>query len=357
MTGSVLILLAISPPSSAGSTGLPDVAILAIAEQSFTEGTALRHDSAKARPAFARSAIAYDELWQRGFHGPELALNRAHAHQLAGDLPGAIAALHEGMAVSRWNRPLQVALEDARSAVGYPLIGDLASQCRPTSSPTIGNRMSPAEAWSIAALLWLLACGGMARFVMTRAMWWLFFAGLAVAVHWHSWAVPGSRIAVNNNGKTPIRLLIVTDDVLLRTGTRMGMETPGSLPGADWSPSSLAALKFGNCGAGEAGSRFDWRAGLLGGSPKQRWESAHGEPAEGEGRPFAITVAAFGLEERVVSALRVSHGDEYSTAINHARCQFFLQRSPGLSVVAVLGRSPRSHGRCIFAHCLHHLDI
>jgi hypothetical protein len=217
MTGSLLILFAISPISSPGSAGLSDVAILAIAEQSFAEGTALRNDSAKARPAFARSAIGYDELWQRGYRNPDLTLNRAHAHQLAGDLPGAIAALHEGLAVARWSRPLQVALEDARSAVGYPLIGDLASQCRPTSSPTIGNRMSPAEAWSIAALLWLLACGGMARFAMIRAGWWLIFTGLAMV----ALALLGSvwlQDYRQRQRETADPLLIVTDDVFLSKG-------------------------------------------------------------------------------------------------------------------------------------------
>src|SRR5579859_6325628 len=112
MTGSLFVLIALSPASSKSSAGLPEEVLLTIAEQSFAEGTALRHDSVKARPAFARSAIAYDELWQRGFHGPELTLNRAHAHRLSGDLPGTIAAIHEGLAATRWSRPLQVALED-----------------------------------------------------------------------------------------------------------------------------------------------------------------------------------------------------------------------------------------------------
>jgi hypothetical protein len=184
MTGSLFILLAVAPFTSPGSAGLSEGALLAIAEQSFAEGVSLRQDSARARPAFARSAIAYDELWELGYRNPELTLNRAHAHQLAGDLPKAIAALHEGLEVTRWNRPLQVALEDARSAVGYPLTGDLSSQCRPKIAPSISNRMSPAEAWSIAAVLWLLACGGAARFHR---------------LYLHSSAASGFRITDINN--------------------------------------------------------------------------------------------------------------------------------------------------------------
>jgi hypothetical protein len=182
MTSSILIVIAVVPLFSSGSAGLTDEATLAIAEQSFAEGVALRNDSLKAHPAFARSAIGYDELWQRGYHDPDLALNRAHAHQLAGDLPGAIAALQEGLAAARWNRALQIALENARGAVDYPLGGDLANQCRPTALPTIGSRMSPIEGWATAAFLWMLTCGGIARFAMTRARLWLMSTGWAIVL-------------------------------------------------------------------------------------------------------------------------------------------------------------------------------
>jgi hypothetical protein len=217
MTGSIFILLAVSPLSSPGSSGLSDTAVLAIAEQSFAEGVALRNDSAKARPIFARSAIGYDELFERGYRSPEISLNRAHAHQLAGDLPGAIAALHEGLEAARWSRPLQVALEDARSVVGYPLSGDLASQCRPASPLAISNRMSPTEAWSIVAMLWLLACGGIARFAMTRIGGWLIFAGMAASALlllgglWLQDYRLRQRVDADP-------LLIVADDVFLRKG-------------------------------------------------------------------------------------------------------------------------------------------
>ena len=73
----------------------------------------------------------YDVLWNQGFRTPELALNRARAHRLAGNLPRAIAALHEGLAVTRFSRALQVELEDARAAVQFPLDGELAAQCKP----------------------------------------------------------------------------------------------------------------------------------------------------------------------------------------------------------------------------------
>jgi len=210
-------LLLTASATNASSPASPDTEVLATAERAFAEGTAKRDDSANARPAFARAAAAYDELWQRGHRDPDLALNRAHARRLAGNLPGAIAALNEGLAVARWSRPLQIALEDARSAVGYPLTSDLATQCRPTPPATIGTRLPPSEAWPIAALLWLLACGGVARFAMTRSAWWLIFAGVwlaALALYGGLW-LQDYRQRERENAA---RLVIVADDAILRRG-------------------------------------------------------------------------------------------------------------------------------------------
>lgn len=152
------------------------------AAHQFEMGLTFRHDAAKARPWFREATRMYDELWRRGFRDPNLSLNRAHARRLSGDLPGAILALNEGLAAARWSRPIQVALEDARSAVAYPAHNDLESICRPIPPASIGTRMSPAEARLIVALLWFLACGGVARFAMTRAGWWLGFAGVWLVV-------------------------------------------------------------------------------------------------------------------------------------------------------------------------------
>lgn len=216
-----LVLLAVIVVSP--GTG-SDEEVLAAAERTFAAGVALRHDAAKARPTFARAAAGYDELWHRGYRNPDLALNRAAAHRLAGDLPRAIAALHEGLAVARWNRSLQVALEEARLAVSYPLVGELAAQCRPTPLTTIGSRMSPAEAWLLAGLLWLLACFGIARYVMTRVRWWQAFAGLQLValvvlggLWWHD-----DRQWRRENAEP---LVIVTQDVALRRGNAESFPT------------------------------------------------------------------------------------------------------------------------------------
>jgi hypothetical protein len=214
-TAALLVLLLAS--NALASPGASDSELLSSAERAFAEGTGLRGDSAQARPAFARAALAYDELWHRGHHGPDLALDRARAHRLANDLPGAVVALNEGLAAAPWNRPLQVALEDARAAVAYPLAGDLAAQCRPAPAAGIGTRMSPAEGWLLVGLLWLLACAAVARFAMTRRPVWLGSAAawaVALAVlggFW--WQHHRQHRAANEHP-----LVVLAEDAVLRKG-------------------------------------------------------------------------------------------------------------------------------------------
>ena len=189
---------------------------LANAERLFEQGVNSRADAAAARPLFAQSALAFDELWRNGHRNPSLARNRARAHRLAGNLPAAIAALHEGLAVARYNRSLQVELEDARSAIGYPH-DDLAEQCRPRPIGGIGTRMSALEAYLAAGGLWLLACLGAARFAMTRAPAWLFASGialLALATLGGFWWHDHDRQSEANARP----LLIVKDDSALKLG-------------------------------------------------------------------------------------------------------------------------------------------
>ena len=156
----------------------PDTAVLQEAERCFATGVAARSDASAARRWFAQSAREYDDLWQRGFHNPALALNRARAHRLAGNLPAAIAALQAGLSVARFDRTLQVELEDCRSAVEYPN-DELAVECRPRPISGIGSRMAPVEAYLFCGALWLAACLCLARLAMTRRPAWLVAAAIA----------------------------------------------------------------------------------------------------------------------------------------------------------------------------------
>ena len=151
------------------------------ARMHFEAGVEARHDSATARGQFAKAAQLYDELWGHPVRNAALAKNRARAHRLAGNLPAAIAALHEGLRIARYDRSLQVELEDARGAVEYAH-ADLAAACRPAPLRGIGTRMSPVEACLIAAVLWFGACIGVARFAMTRVPGWLFASAASLVL-------------------------------------------------------------------------------------------------------------------------------------------------------------------------------
>jgi hypothetical protein len=217
MTLAAVVLAAALAPGSTLPPDSPDADVLARAEADFAEGTTHRNDADAARPRFRSAARGYDELWRRGRHAPALALTRARAHRLAGDLPASIAAFHDGLAVAPYDRPLQVGLEDARSAVTYPLVGDLVAECRPKPAGGISSRMSPAEAYLAAGLLWLLACLGMARFAMTRAPASLAFVAVALVglgtlagFWWQDWR---RQTRVESRP-----LVIVTADATLRRG-------------------------------------------------------------------------------------------------------------------------------------------
>ena len=145
---------------------------LAEAERHFVAGVAARESGDAARTHFAEAARWFDSLWASGFHNPALAKNRARSHRLAGNLPAALAALHEGLAIARHDRELQVELEDARGAVEYAH-ADLVAACRPPAPHGIRTRMSKLEAFLILGASWFATCLGIARFAMTRVPGWM----------------------------------------------------------------------------------------------------------------------------------------------------------------------------------------
>ena len=196
------------------SLAAPPAEVAAGAEQAFAEGVAHRDDSATARRWFREAAAGYDALWRQGHRTPALAIARGRAHRLAGHLPRAVAALAAGHALARYDRPLQQELEDARSAVVYPLDGTLAADCRPPPTAGVAARMAPAEAWLIALGLWAGACLAAARFAMTRNLRWVAaaagcFVGLAVL---------GGLWWDDARKHDPRPVVVVTVDTTLRAG-------------------------------------------------------------------------------------------------------------------------------------------
>ncbi len=213
---SSLILLALAAaPARATQPTLPEVADLSAA--AFAAGVEARGDADAARAHFRTAAGGYDCLWDAGFRNPAVGLNRARARRLAGDLPGAFAALHEALARMPYDRTLQVELDDARAAVAYPLAGELAGQCRPAPVRTVGARMSAAEAFLLVGFFALAAGLAAARYATTRTPGWLGVSGLSLvalavlgALWWHDARTRASREAHP--------LVVVTADALLRRG-------------------------------------------------------------------------------------------------------------------------------------------
>jgi len=212
----VLFALAISPNGYVLETAASEE-LARFAEHEFNKGMTWRHDAATARRYFHQAARLYDTCWRRDPHGPELAMNRANAHRLADELPQAIVALNEGLAVAPWSRPLQMALEDARGAVGYPNIGDLAAQCRSAPASGLGTRLSSADLWLILGALCVFASLGVARFAMTRKPGWVVFSavfGVVLLFLGSAWLLDHQqRDQVNE-----LHTVVVTQDVFLRKG-------------------------------------------------------------------------------------------------------------------------------------------
>lgn len=216
MTRHALALVFLFVPASFAFASSPE-STLAAAEKAFAEGVESRADSERAEAAFARAASAYDELWAQGHRTPELALNRGRAHRLAGNLPRSIAALHDGLAGARFDRSLQTELDDARARVLFPLEGELATQGKVPRVYTVSSRMSPLDAWLLGGLLWLLACAGVARFLMTRGGVWLAWVAVwlcALAALGALWV----HDARERGRHESLPLLVVSQDVVLRKG-------------------------------------------------------------------------------------------------------------------------------------------
>jgi len=184
------------------------------AVEHFHKGVELRGNAALARPEFAKSAAAFDRLDSRF---PAVALNRARAHRLAGDLPGAILALRQGLAATPADRDLQQALASARADVAFPVGGELEVLCRPRATTSLATVLSPLQATIVGGALWLLACLTATRYLMTRERKWLAMAAISLAVligfaglWWRD-----HREVDHERGD---RFAVLAEDVVLRTG-------------------------------------------------------------------------------------------------------------------------------------------
>jgi hypothetical protein len=178
----------------------------------FAAGVRLRADAAAARPHFAASAKLSDEAWANGDRSPAVARVRVAAHRLAGDLPRAVLAAREGLAVAPWDTGLQRLLELCRDGVTYPTPADPTERMRP--APPMGLRycVGPADQLVASAVVALLLAVGLAARLTTRPPWDLpaLAAGLFGLT---ALGVVGWRVGADE--PTPA---VVTTPTVLRTG-------------------------------------------------------------------------------------------------------------------------------------------
>lgn len=138
---------------------------LAQPDAAFRDGEQLRSDAAAARPKFIEAAKGYDAAWRAGERSPAAATNRGRAHALAGDLPGAIAAVHAGLHEFPADAVLRQDLEALRDAVVYP------PGLRPEPVRGWRHRVSGWDRFAAAGLSLLLVVVGLARRFTTRDDW------------------------------------------------------------------------------------------------------------------------------------------------------------------------------------------
>lgn len=151
------------------------------AEAEFDAGVRLRDDAEAARPHFAAAAEAFDRSWRAGDRTPAVARNRGRAHFLAGDLPAAILALRDGLALAPWDAGLRRDLEVCRDAVGYPTPATPADAVRPEPPSGLQSRISPAMLFAATVLASIVLAVGLSAYFTVRPGWSLPAAAVGTA--------------------------------------------------------------------------------------------------------------------------------------------------------------------------------
>lgn len=177
----------------------------------FREGIENRHDAAAARPKFVEAARGYDAAWQAGDRTAAVAANRGRAHALAGDLPGAVAAVLAGLRETPYDAGLQQDLETLRDQVAYP------PGLRPAPPRDWRHRVSSWDLFAFAAAGVLLAAVGVARRFTARDDWAAAAAAVG-AVGLLAALTLGWQLAreAEREADTPVRVLV--RDTTLRKG-------------------------------------------------------------------------------------------------------------------------------------------
>lgn len=222
------LLLAVSLAQSSAALK-PIAADLRPGAVSFHEGIAARADAAAARQHFADAAKGFDQDWREGKRTRELALNRGRAHFLAGNLPEAVRAFRDGLALAPWDAALQAGLNHCRTKVAYPPAAKPEERLQPDSLTAIRHRVSPDDlaVASFGFSLCLVVCLG-AR--LTVQPGWasplalVGGAGLLLVI------ALGVKLELDAAAERTHPVLVVASDATLRTGNAASFDPRLAFP-------------------------------------------------------------------------------------------------------------------------------
>ncbi len=212
MNALLFAILSLAPTPGSGGNELA-----AEAHREYRIGCENRDDAAVARPHFAKAALLFRELWERGGGSPELARSRARAEFLSGDLAAAIAAAHAGLRIAPHHAGLQRDLETYRDAVVPPADANPDEWLRPPRIAGVRARISEWDLFGAScAAVTMLAIGLFRRFT-SGAKWAIPLSAIGVAGLLLCGAMGWKRIAEVEADRAET-LWVVRGDETLRKG-------------------------------------------------------------------------------------------------------------------------------------------
>ena len=176
----------------------------------FEAGLQNLHDPTTARQQFLQAAVQFDQQWQQS-PSVALALNRGRAHYLAGDLPDAIRAFHDGLALAPTDVKLQQSLVACRMVVAYP------PGLQPEPLTGWRHRVSPFDLLMASLLSVISVTVGLARRLTVRDGWAIPVAVMGL-VGWIAIGTLSMVIHQENQREHEQPVVILAKETVLRTG-------------------------------------------------------------------------------------------------------------------------------------------
>jgi hypothetical protein len=182
------------------------------------------------RSDFARAAQGFTALVARGYTSADLFANQAKAYYLAGELPRAILAFRQGLALAPENKELMAGLARARRQVAYPEDGSIKPPA--LYAPLLGL----GKGFIADATLWVFCLGALAA-----TAWYItgrYELGIVALVLLASWLLlahelfDAERVAYLD-GAQPLAM-VTSDGAILRRGN-----------GEDYPPATHRSLRLG----------------------------------------------------------------------------------------------------------------